>query len=321
VVNDARFTPRACPACASTAGIPLLELRAQDFCAPNFTYRSDYPAILGVSPESRYPIGRCGACGFVYAAFLPDAAFLALLYEKVIRHEDNVAHNEAHASYARRMSYVAALLALAPSGRRLRALDFGCGIGTTLRLLRAADVQGVGYDFSAVRSKHVASADLYVVADEAALARAGPFDLLVCDNVIEHLGNPLETLRMLASLATHGALLYVSVPNSDAAYISTQVRCLREGTPVDMSFNPWEHLNYFDTDHLDQLLGRAGFVPIPSTDPGQSVDIGLRAEQNRIARIKNAAASGFRLIGYALNGKALSNPNHRFYRLSDRASQ
>jgi SAM-dependent methyltransferase len=318
-MNDSRFTRRVCPLCRAAEKKLVFDLRARDFCASNPTYSASYPGILSVAENSLYPVVKCRECGFVYSGFEPSAAFLSLVYEKVIRHEDNVAHNEATDSYARRLAYVSELLTLAPVEQRHRALDFGCGLGMTLRVLKIAGVDCIGYDFSELRSKHAADANLALVRDSESMAAAGPFDLFVCDNVIEHLPDPFATMRLLASTAVPGAIMYVSVPNADARFMLEQGQRLRDGRPVDMSLNPWEHLNYFDLDHLDRMLGQAGFLPVPDIQPGRMVNIGLRAEPDGGRRAKNALASLIRLIKYALTGRALGSPNHRFYRLAPRA--
>ena len=84
-----------------------------------------------------------------------------------------------------------------------------------------------------------------------------------------------------------------------------------------MSFNPWEHLNYFDLAQLDRLLAGAGFFPIPESELSGDVNIGLRRDAGFTARLGNACASGLRLARYAFTGEAVRSPNRAFYRFSE----
>jgi SAM-dependent methyltransferase len=314
-MTDTRFKARSCPCCACNERTRLLDLPASLFCACNWTYRSDYAAILDISPDARFAIAKCSGCGFIYAEAEPSAAFLAKVYDEVVMHDANKDGSENLASYASRMRYVADLLDLAPSSGSRSAVDYGCGLGTTLRLLQAARVRSVGFDLSGVRVGYASSSSTAkVVGERDALLAHAPFDMIVCDNVLEHLPRPAEAIEFLASVASPGAVLYVSVPDCNDRFLDAQIRACREGAKLDMSLNPWEHLNYFDLPHLDHILGRLGFMPIPESRFSGVVNIGLRRDPGPMRRWKNACATGLRLARYAAMGLAIRSPNRVFYR-------
>ena len=313
-MTDPRFKLRLCPSCGSSERTRIFDLPAQEFCAANWTYSKDYPRILDIAPEARFPVSRCLHCGFLYAELAPDAAFLALVYEEVIRHEDNLVANEVARGVAHRMRYIADLLELAHPRQPLQGLDYGCGLGVTLRLMESAGVKSVGFDASSIRTTYAASANATIVRSHGNLQKLAPYDLIVCDNILEHLPDPAETISFLASVSAAGAAMFVSVPDYNHRFIESQRRNINEGLKPDMSLNPWEHLNYFDIDHLDVMLKKAGFAPIPVPELVGTVDIGLRRDAGFVPRFKNACASGLRLAAYALLGRALRGPNRVFYR-------
>jgi len=115
-------------------------------------------------------------------------------------------------------------------------------------------------------------------------------------------------------VAAPAAVLYVSVPDCDRRFVAAQARAFREDQSLDMSLNPWEHLNYFDLAHLDRMLGNAGFMPIPESKFVGAVNIGLRRSIETLPRLKNSCASGLRLARYAITGRALRSANRAFYR-------
>jgi SAM-dependent methyltransferase len=310
---DSRFAVRCCPLCGGGERRLLLTLEAARFCSVNWTYSVDFRALLRLPAEALFPIDRCMGCGFVYARLLPDEGFLAVVYDRVIAQAECVSGSENIASYSRRLRYVAQLLDLAPTRAHLSALDFGSGLGVTLRILRACQVRAWGLDPSHSRRAFAGRPDDQLVADLSALGAAGPFDLLVCDNVLEHLPDPRATIRQIGPLLAPDALAFVSVPGYEGRMIDAQIQALRRGRPVDMTLNPWEHLNYFSLHHLDALMREAGFRRIPAANRAQ-IDVGLRPEPRLHPRLKNAAASALRLARYALTGDVGGTAEAAFYR-------
>jgi SAM-dependent methyltransferase len=308
-----RFAPRACPCCTSIRRRRIFDLTLDAFCSVNWSYVKDYANVLDLAGDVRFPIARCVECGFVYAELQPSAELLMCLYDRVVRHDCNREVAESRASVARRMRYVATLLQLAPPDRALTALDFGCGLGATLRLLVAAGVASIGYDPSLLRMSHVEAAGLRIATTRDELIADAPFDIVVCDNVLEHMPDPVATIAFLASVTVEGSLLYVSVPECSVDFIKAQSRAAGAGQPIDMSLNPFEHLNYFDLPHLDQLLARGGFRPVARTNLPGEVNVGLRPDPNFRNRLNNSLASAYRLVKYAVTAQTLRTVTHEFY--------
>jgi SAM-dependent methyltransferase len=303
--------PRSCPLCGEAAGQTLLELEADEFCRTNWTYAADYRAILGLPVRAVFPVRRCVRCGFVYAALRPDDTFLAALYDRVISEADCVSGSENKESYARRLRYVAELIELAPPGR---ALDYGSGLGVTVRVLAACRIPAVGFDPSALRQRYSQAIDEGVTGDLEVVRRRAPYSMIVLDNVLEHLPEPVAVIEALGRLAEPGGIAYVSVPPYEGAFLGRQLDAHRRGAPLDMTLNPWEHLNYFTLVHLDALMSRGGFRRLAASERTAAPAIGLRAQQSRGARVRNALATGVRLALYAAMGDVLATAEHAFYR-------
>ena len=304
--------PRRCPLCGSNEHETVVELEADAFCRTNWTYSPDFRSILGIGERAVFPVVRCRRCAMVFASLLPDADFLNALYDRVIQKAECVEGSENRPGYARRLRYVAELLELAPAADPLRALDYGSGLGVTLRILRACGVEATGFDPSALRSDYVREHDLTIAGDRAALG--GIFAIVVLDNVLEHLSDPVETVEWLSGVTAPGTVAYVSVPPYEDAFLRAQVERHRRGEAVDMTLNPWEHLNYFSLEHLDALLARGGFRRLAARERTSPPAVGLRPERSAVRRSKNAAASMARLARYAIRGDVLATAEHAFYR-------
>lgn len=106
-----------------------------------------------------------------------------------------------------------------PSDARI-VLDVGCGrgaLGAALKLDRPdARVHGLEYvpeaaTVAAERLDDVFVTDLDVV--EALPAHWGPFDAVVCGDVLEHLRDPARVLRLLRDALAPGGAIVASIPN------------------------------------------------------------------------------------------------------------
>lgn len=311
LLEDTRV--RNCPLCGSHDRELLLDLEAGQFCEVNSTYRVDFREVLGLPADARFPVDRCRSCGFVFARLLPSPAFLSKIYEQVIRQEATVDRVENVVDHGRRLRYLAELLPLA-TDQPLRILDYGCGLGVTVRLLRACGIEAYGYDVSPSRRAY-ASSRSGVLYDWNAIAAASPYDAFIFDNVLEHFADPVSVVEQLGHLATPSCLAYVSVPDYGRVRLTSQIRAFRTGQPLDMTLNPWEHLNYFSLRHLETLMARANFKPIRASDrSGWSVNVGLRPNTAAARRIRNAAGSILRLARYVVSGRALESPEGAFFR-------
>lgn len=136
-----------------------------------------------------------------------------------------------------------------PLHRGLRLLDVGCGDGSLIELLSRVGIDGIGLEPDPAARK--AAAQRGVTAIESLDQCAGLFDRAVLRHVLEHVDDPVETLRSVASRVDHDGLIMISVPN--ARSLQAEV------------FGPyWEgwdlprHRWHFTASSLTQLCVKAG---------------------------------------------------------------
>lgn len=83
-------------------------------------------------------------------------------------------------------------------------------------------------------------------------------DVIVCSNVIEHLWEPLDTLREFSRVLAAGGVAFINVPSWRGKWF-LEFSAFRLGTSPASEMN--DHKMYYDPRDLWPLLVRAGFVP------------------------------------------------------------
>lgn len=145
-----------------------------------------------------------------------------------------------------------------------RALDIGCSDGTFLRRLKLSgpiDVWGVDIDQRALQIAKSRGLNVQraTVSDfiETAKAEGLTFDLITAFDVVEHLTDPIGTLRSLHQILSPGGRFIGTVPNRRRWFVNEM--------PIDF---PPHHFFRFDARSLRETLGTAGF-DVLSVEPFQ----------------------------------------------------
>ena len=137
-------------------------------------------------------------------------------------------------------------------------MDFGCGEGSLSGELRDAGWKSVvGIDVSHSRVARATRRFPGIAFDDRGIQALpdyrGAFDLIVMDNVIEHLPRPLEVLAQLGECLAAGGVLVAITPNME----SGQFRLL--GRRWTQELSPHAHIFLFTEAALRKAVAMAGF--------------------------------------------------------------
>jgi 2-polyprenyl-3-methyl-5-hydroxy-6-metoxy-1,4-benzoquinol methylase len=144
-----------------------------------------------------------------------------------------------------------------------RVLDVGCGagnVGPGLRAAGAAHLTGVELVPEAAAAARERFDEVLEGTIEATLGRLeGPFDTILCLDLLEHLADPQAVLEALRGLAARGGRLKVSVPN--ARHVSLLYDLAVRGT---FGYTEWghrdrTHLRWFTRRDIAELVGATGW--------------------------------------------------------------
>lgn len=209
----------------------------------------------------------CSRCGTYYVSPAPDEGQLARLYDgyhdrvRVHAFAGTDCHARSHlptlaegAKFERivrsrpalsdlRIRELASLMDLS----RARVLDVGCGNGAFLWSLCSLGARGEGCDIDP-RAVAFARERLGLTGVRqgtiADVPRDSRFDLVVLQDILEHLLRPREVLDAAAARLAPGGLLYLWTPNATLAE--------REPEPAVFRAD-FEHLQFFQTRGIQRL--------------------------------------------------------------------
>lgn len=233
---------------------------------------------LEADPDAGLSYYECNGCGAFYLKDLVDLE--SALGESRCRNSETGEATVKSRSRDQlpgvldRADLIAILLAMAKEsteGGSLAALDYGCGNGTDLALLRAMGASPVvGFDLDVGRTEMVreyVGPDVTLVNDVDALAGLGPFDAVQCNMVLEHVFDPNETVDRIRSLLKPGGVAYISAPSEDRKTMRRDVPKVEKGTDAGW-MNPG-HVQMWNNDTLplSKYVEGRGFEIIPVPQP------------------------------------------------------
>ena len=210
--------------------------------------------------EGVFTLMRCQRCGLLYLSPRPTRQAIGRYYPDDYFPYAQRSFPPLLAALVRRWGgaerRVRAVMRFVPRGR---LLDIGCGAGDFLEaLLRHEDWEAQGGELN--RSLATATArrlGIEVFGGELTDADLpeGYFDVVTLWNVLEHLFDPLPTLRRIHGLLRPGGLLALSVPNTEGIDA-------RLFGPFWVELDSPRHLALFSPRNLDRALCETGFHPL-----------------------------------------------------------
>lgn len=213
----------------------------------------------GVRDNPAIDVLRCSDCGLV---FLSDMSQITDNF-----YQDGGMHTEqeSEAAFAqwrentfaddfRRVSMISA-----DGGVRRSILDFGCGNGGFLNILKGEgynDLSGIELEKFAREKINAEGIDCREDIDQFAQRN---FDVITSFHVIEHLKEPAKWLSKIRGHMKDDSLLYIETPNADDALIN-MYHCK---TFADFTY--WScHVFLYTARTLQKLLGNNGFEVVKS---------------------------------------------------------
>jgi 2-polyprenyl-3-methyl-5-hydroxy-6-metoxy-1,4-benzoquinol methylase len=161
------------------------------------------------------------------------------------------------------------MMALLPAGTR-RVLEIGCGEGG----FSSAVKQQFGAECWAVEYVPDVAATAALVLDRVLVGDVdahiddlpdGYFDVIVCNDVLEHLVYPWVTLERLRPKLCAGGVVVASIPNIRHLPALAKIVCGKDFPQEDSGIFDRTHLRWFTKKSIQRMFDQAGYEMVSMT--------------------------------------------------------
>jgi SAM-dependent methyltransferase len=214
-----------------------------------------FEPLAGISLMDGYDVVVCRRCGFVFADQIPPKEIFDRYYADASKYEFSHHEGQQHPWEIERLDTLAEWIGknIPPASR---VVDAGCATGELLVHLRRrgfADLTGLDPSGACVEfaRRHNGLRMIQGVLGQKP-AEEPPFQALILSAVLEHIPNLQPFTRSLKDWLTPDGLLVIEVP--DAEHFASGFNAPFQEFSV-------EHINFFSSASLTNLLGTCGFSP------------------------------------------------------------
>ena len=147
------------------------------------------------------------------------------------------------------------------SKSKVRLLDFGSGTGDFSRIAKQSGLDVTAYDPSLNRNT-LKNDENIVYHDNINDLPNNYFDIIILNQVLEHVPNPVETLSRINEIGNENVLVYIAVPNIETA---AEGKNIWKDWPFNKNIHtmaPFEHLNGFTPRALEIAINKTGFEKV-----------------------------------------------------------
>ena len=215
--------------------------------------------VMGKLERQGFHVHRCPICSFAFVANpLKD-------YDKIYSHDYycgrgadpsvdylfELEHPEITIRQYEWRGILNIISSLTKVDSETRWLDYGCGNGGLVQYCKKhTKCKIVGFERGWIRQK-AASKGIPYLDDKDLEKQQGSFNVVTAIEVLEHIENPLESLKAIRALLKPGGLFFYTTGNA----LPFRERLLTWSYVV-----PEIHISFFEPQTLDYALRKSGFT-------------------------------------------------------------
>ncbi|MFX1453245.1 MAG: class I SAM-dependent methyltransferase [Promethearchaeota archaeon] len=220
-----------------------------------------------LTEEDSIPIGDTLELKNDKKFFLHNLGFPIFLSESRIKHSDEYLEQDPYCVeekfsdkfHQRRLTITLNLIKKIVSSNS-KLVDLGCGEGhftaRFLKFINSDNLYGLDYSISAIKKAKSAFQDIeFCVADVFDLPYPdGYFDIVVCNNLIEHIENPVLLLKNIKRILKKDGHIIISTPSR---YRLDNVARIIQGKRIQLISK--YHVTEYSVGQIIELLSYSGF--------------------------------------------------------------
>lgn len=205
--------------------------------------------------QSGYQLFLCPVCDAVSANIAADTKHIEDVYNNEIYYRKFEKEILKHYAYRKktqgveRYNYVIKRLGINP--KKARILDVGCGAGYFLSILKERGVKGRGLEVNPAQVRYCRKQGLDIAGTDLSDEPNGYYDCITLFDVLEHLPDPVTTMKVARKKLAPGGFIVVYTPNihSLAYYL------LGSG---ENTLLPFEHFCFYSQTAFHYLAKKTG---------------------------------------------------------------
>lgn len=237
----------------------------------------------------------CNSCGIVVRLPIPPKDEIEKLYDEgyytgknpyFYLDERNI--KGSHLVWEKRVNKLVEIYKKENNATPKNILDIGCSFGGLLETAKNKfGLEPYGVEISKYSSEYARERGINVIQGniEEIQIESEKFDIVTMVEVIEHLTNPLETMRKIYKATTWGGIVLVQTANIEALQSKLWGNKYHYYLPG--------HLHYFSNKTLRHLLYSSGFTKVYEFYP---VEFGLLAKVVKTYLNTNGITRIFKLL-------------------------
>jgi 2-polyprenyl-3-methyl-5-hydroxy-6-metoxy-1,4-benzoquinol methylase len=201
---------------------------------------------------------KCADCNFIFSRKIPTNEELNNYYE-------NYGVNQ-YISPLTIKRYNELLDKFEKFRKTNKILDVGCGIGHFLEEAKKRGWEVYGTELSEKQAEITSSKGIktfkgVLSAEDFSIQM---FDVVTSFEVIEHINNPIQELKILNRIVRNGGVVYITTPN-----FNSLLRFKLKAAYNIITYP--EHLSYYTTKTLEKVFNKSGFKKVKIETTGISV--------------------------------------------------
>lgn len=249
-----------------------------------------------ITVQNNYKVVQCRTCGLTYVNPQPTQNILKSLYDEYHLRDGKDEHSWEHLMKRNFKELSAFLEKMFPEKGRI--LDIGCGYGHFLGIMKEHGWSVTGVDISAKVVSYGKRKGLDVrenTIDDAVFPGCS-FDAVTAFYVLEHLIDPLSSLKKIFLILRPGGTLIVRVPHTTPIVRFLSIIGIKNNL-YDLPF----HLYDFSPKTIRQMLAKAGFgsvtvVPGAPTSPASFLPRIISVSSGYCAKLLYDLSGGILLV-------------------------
>lgn len=204
------------------------------------------------------PVARCKRCGIAFAIVIPTLQHLRDYYTEQFADERYWEKELASARPWLHRHLLARIRRYKPKGA---LLDVGCSFGFFINMARQIGYSVIGVEISepaANYARNKLGLNVFWGTLEEASLEDESVDVVTLIDVLEHIPEPMTTLREIRRVLRSGGLLVIRVPNFKFHWLKTLLlRALKRRNFIGLDSR--NHVNHFTIGALINGLQQLGF--------------------------------------------------------------